>query len=171
MSGGLLWITGLPGVGKTTLAAAVCARLRAGGAPVVVLDGDAVRVLLGAAGRHFDATSRRDLALTYARIAAWLAGQGVVVVAAVVALFDEARAANRANGLPYLEVWLRAPDALRRIRAADREAEGPRVGVELAPEWPRNAHLVLDNDDRPSTIDELAGQVVATWRAMRDAGA
>jgi len=171
MSGGVVWITGLPGVGKTTLAAAVCARLRARGAPTVLLDGDAVRAMLGEAGRRFDADSRRGLALVYARIAAWLAGEGVVVVAAVVALFDAAREANRSTGRRYLEVWIRAPEAMRRARAADRSAAGPRVGVELAPEWPRDDHLVLDNDDNPATIEELAGRVLAAWEALGHAGA
>lgn len=163
MDGGLIWITGLPGVGKTALAGEVVRRLRARGVAVVALDGDALRAVLGANGH--DAATRRALGLTYARLAAWLAGQGLVVVAAVVALFHAVHAANRAAGQPLLEVWLRAPEALRRARAGDRDADGPRVGIDLAAEWPLQPHLVLDNDDRSETLARLADAVVAAWES------
>lgn len=168
MSGGLVWITGLPGVGKSALAAAVAARLRAAAVPVVVLDGDTLRALLGDRGRGFESEQRRELAMTYARLAAWIAREGVLVLAAVVALFESAREVNRAGGMPYVEVWLRAPEALRRQRAGDRDAGGPRVGIELAAEFPRAAHLVLDNDDDPATLARLAEAVVQAWTRTRD---
>ena len=38
-----VWLTGLPAAGKTTLARALQARLRAGGSCAVVLDGDELR--------------------------------------------------------------------------------------------------------------------------------
>jgi len=41
-----IWLTGLSGAGKSTVARLVAAELRARGEPVEVLDGDAVRRLL-----------------------------------------------------------------------------------------------------------------------------
>jgi adenylylsulfate kinase-like enzyme len=166
MAGGLIWITGLPGVGKSALAGEVVRRLRASGRAVVVLDGDTLREVLDA-NRH-DPAARLALGLTYSRLAAWLAGQGIVVVAAVVALFHAVHAANRAGPQPLLEVWLRAPETLRRARAGDRDAAGPRVGVDLPAEWPLQPHLVLDNDDRAETLARLAEAVVAAWEGGPD---
>ncbi len=165
MTGTLIWITGLPGVGKSTLARSVAGALRARGEPVVVLDGDHLRRVLGHEG-GYERDQRLRLGLTYARIAAWLAAEGIVVVAAVVALFGAVHAANRAAGTRYLEVLLRAPESLRLTRAGDRDdTMNPRIGVEIEPEWPLSPDLTLDNDDRQQTMDELCAAVLALYAA------
>ena len=43
VTGGTLWLTGLSGAGKTTIADAVAQQLRAAGREVEVLDGDELR--------------------------------------------------------------------------------------------------------------------------------
>ncbi|HEY6004875.1 MAG TPA: adenylyl-sulfate kinase, partial [Anaeromyxobacter sp.] len=45
--GTVVWITGLPGAGKSTLAARIAGRVRAAGTACAVLDGDEVRAALG----------------------------------------------------------------------------------------------------------------------------
>ena len=52
MLGRVIWITGLSGAGKSTLAHEVIARLRAQGEAVVMLDGDELRELFGAAAAN-----------------------------------------------------------------------------------------------------------------------
>lgn len=47
-----LWITGLSGAGKSSLAHAVTKRLRAQGEHVVLLDGDELREVFGAVAAH-----------------------------------------------------------------------------------------------------------------------
>ena len=46
MTGAVVWVTGLPASGKSTLALRLRDRLRAAGVAAVVLDGDAVRAAL-----------------------------------------------------------------------------------------------------------------------------
>lgn len=166
---GVIWITGLSGVGKSALAAALANRLRQDGAAVVVLDGDALRAALETDGHAYDRASRRRLAEQYARLAHLVAAQEVVVVAAVIALFHGVQALNRellhASGARYLEVWLRAPEELRRARARGELAAGERVGREIAPEFPLAAHLLLDNDDREPTLRALVERVRSAWLA------
>ena len=50
--GTVMWITGLSGAGKSTLMKEVAARLRAQGENVLMLDGDELRDVFGAAAAN-----------------------------------------------------------------------------------------------------------------------
>ena len=109
-----VWITGLSASGKTTLANIVTARLRDRGVPVIMLDGDDLRKILGETV-HYGREDRKQLAFLYARMVQSLSEQGVVVVIATVALFKEVHEWNRKNIRGYFEVFLDVPvDELRR---------------------------------------------------------
>lgn len=72
MSGAVVWLTGLPRAGKSTLAAAVAERARAEGLCTIVLDGDAIRGALSPSPGYDDA-GRDALYETLARLAALIA--------------------------------------------------------------------------------------------------
>ena len=110
--GRVVWITGLSGAGKTTLARALQRALPGS----LLLDGDELREALGASGHGFDAESRRRLALTYARLAGRLARQGATVIVATISLFHDLHAWNRANLPGYVEIFLDVPEDDRRGR-------------------------------------------------------
>jgi adenylyl-sulfate kinase len=105
--GATVWITGLPASGKSTLAAALEARLLAGGRPAYVLDGDNLRHgLNGDLG--FSDDDRKENVRRTAEVSALLADAGVVALVALVSPFaadrDAARAAHDRHGLAFLEV-------------------------------------------------------------------
>lgn len=116
--GQVVWITGLSGAGKTTLARALATQLRAASHPVVVLDGDELREVFGVsainAGNHGRA-GRLALALQYAHLCRVIAAQGLTVVIATISLFREVHAWNREHLPGYFEVYLNVPiEELRR---------------------------------------------------------
>jgi adenylyl-sulfate kinase len=105
--GATVWMTGLPGSGKSTIAGGVEERLLAGGRPVYVLDGDNLRHgLNGDLG--FSASDRAENVRRTGEVSALLADAGVVVLVALVSPYRADRAAARAihdaRGLPFLEV-------------------------------------------------------------------
>ncbi len=111
-SGGTVWMTGLPSAGKSTLASAVAARLRAQGREVEVLDGDEVRLHLYAGLGY----SREDRAVNISRIgwvARLLASHGVVAISAAIAPYADVRERVRREheqaGAAFLEVYVSAP--------------------------------------------------------------
>jgi cytidine diphosphoramidate kinase len=109
-----VWITGLSASGKTTLANVVADRLRERGIPLIMLDGDNLREILGETVQY-EREDRKNLAFVYARMVQSLSKQGVVVVIATVALFREVHEWNRKNIQGYFEVFLDVPfDELRR---------------------------------------------------------
>ena len=105
--GATVWMTGLPASGKSTVAAAVEARLVGEGRPAYVLDGDNLRHgLNGDLG--FSAGDRAENVRRTAEVSALLADAGVVVLVALVSPYRTDRAAARAVHerleLPFLEV-------------------------------------------------------------------
>src|SRR5918992_3767045 len=105
--GGTVWFTGLPSSGKSTIAAAVEARLLAEGLAAYVLDGDNLRHgLNGDLG--FSPEDRTENVRRTAEVAALLADAGVVALVALVSPYRADRAAARAvhdhRGLPFVEV-------------------------------------------------------------------
>jgi adenylyl-sulfate kinase len=110
--GGTVWFTGLPASGKSSVAAAVEARLLAGRHPAYVLDGDNLRHgLNGDLG--FSPDDRTENVRRTAEVAALLADAGTVALVSLVSPFAADRAAARAvherAGLHFLEVWVSTP--------------------------------------------------------------
>jgi adenylylsulfate kinase len=135
--GTVVWITGLPGAGKSTLAGRVSARIRAAGMACTVLDGDEIRAALGRpAGQG---PSERDaFYASLARLAAVIARQGLVVVVSATAHRRAYRAQARALAPRYLEVHVatsaaecarRDPRGLYAAARAGEAADLPGVGA------------------------------------------
>ena len=141
MTGAVVWLTGLPSSGKSTLALRMLGRLREVARPAAVLDGDEVRDAL--VPRPGYTLGERDaFYTTLGRLAALLARQGLVVIVAATAHRREWRDRARALAPRFLEVHLDAPAAECRRRDAKglyaRAVAGlPGAGVEYeAPETP-----------------------------------
>ena len=114
----VIWITGLSGVGKTTLAIELTTRLRSLGEVVVMLDGDVLREVFGAATvnvQNHGREGRLALAFKYAHLCRVIAQQRLTVVISTISLFSEVHAWNRTNLPGYFEVYMKVPvEELRR---------------------------------------------------------
>ena len=110
--GATLWFTGLPGAGKSTVAAAVEERLLEMGRPAFMLDGDNLRHgLNGDLG--FDEAARAENVRRTAHVARLLAESGTVALVSLVSPYaaDRRNAASlhAADELEFLEVFVDAP--------------------------------------------------------------
>jgi adenylylsulfate kinase len=105
LSGVVVWVTGLPRAGKSTLARAARAALDR---PTVVLDGDAVRGALVPAPGYDDA-AREAFYATLGRLAALVAAQGFVVLVPATAHRRAWRDAARALAPRFIEVYVDTP--------------------------------------------------------------
>jgi len=110
--GATLWFTGLPGAGKSTIAAAVEERLIGMGRPAFLLDGDNLRHgLNGDLG--FDEVARRENVRRTAHVARLLAESGTIALVSLVSPYAADRAAaatlHRADDLAFMEIFVDAP--------------------------------------------------------------
>jgi len=105
-----LWLTGLPAAGKSTLADGIASRLRGSGLAVCVLDGDVMRCGLNA-DLGFSEAGRDENVRRAAEVAKLLLDSGIIVVAALISPFREARARARAiaGAERFVEVFVDAP--------------------------------------------------------------
>jgi adenylylsulfate kinase len=152
--GATVWLTGLSGAGKTTIADAVAGQLRAAGQQVEVLDGDELRRGLSA-GLGFSRDDRDTHVRRVGFVAELLARHGVVALVPVIAPYaatrDEVRAQHDAYGTGYLEVHVATPlaECIRRdvkglyARATAGELAGM-TGVDDPYEEPDKPDLRLD---------------------------
>lgn len=103
-----LWLTGLSGAGKSTIATAVAERLRADGAAVEVLDGDEVREHLSK-GLTFSREDRDINVRRIAYVAKLLCRNGVAVITAAISPYRDTRnEARREIGDAFVEVYVNA---------------------------------------------------------------
>jgi adenylylsulfate kinase len=169
-SGRVIWITGLSGAGKTTLAKALLPRFRR---KPVFLDGDEMRAALEPVAAGYSSEERKKLAFTYARLCRLVASQGNTVVCATISLFHEVRRWNRAHLPGYFEIYMKADDAVLRDRdykgvyRKAGQAAANIVGHDVAPEFPESPDLVLEQNGlgvedmmeavRDSAIGDLFG--------------
>ncbi len=149
-SNAVYWITGLSGAGKTTLCRRLVAHLRASERPVVMLDGDELRAILGAEDLH-TVEQRRQLAMCYARLCRSIAAQGMDVAIATISLFREVHEWNRNNIPGYVEIYLQVPkeELLRRdpkkiYQRAARDDLQHVAGFDVAVDEPQAPDVRID---------------------------
>jgi len=152
--GRVVWITGLSGAGKSTLAEATVRLLRGQGKAVILLDGDDLREVFGAAEaspENHGRQARLSLALQYARLCRALARQNLTVIVATISLFKEVHQWNRINLPNYFEVYLKVPlDELRRrdpkgiYRRFDAGHLANVAGLDLAVDEPTAPDLIVE---------------------------
>ena len=157
----VIWLTGLPCAGKSTLARELAAALKLRGVACAVLDGDELRAAvssdLGFSKRDRDENVRRTAAL-----AAMLAAQDVLAIVALVSPYREARAAARARIGRFVEVFVSCPlgECERRdtkgMYAAARAGKIPAMtGIDDPYEAPTDPELVLHTERQ--SIEECVG--------------
>jgi adenylylsulfate kinase len=167
--GATVWLTGLSGAGKTTIADAVARQLRAVGREVEVLDGDELRRGLSA-GLGFSREDRDTNVQRIGFVAELLASHGVIAVVPVIAPYADSREAVRkrhqAAGTGYLEVHVSTPVEVCSERDVKglyaRQAAGELsglTGVDDPYEAPEAPDLRLDTRGR--SVEESAGAVHA----------
>ncbi len=111
-TGTTIWLTGLSGSGKSTVATACEARLVRFDQPAYVLDGDNIRLgLNGDLG--FSAADRAENVRRVGHVARLMADAGVVVLVPLISPYradrDQVRAVHAEADLPFLEVFVDTP--------------------------------------------------------------
>ena len=168
-TGGVFWLTGLPGAGKSTVARAAEALLFRRGVDAVVLDGDTLRARL-CSDLGFSPEDRRENVRRAAVVARLMADAGQVVLVALISPKAEDRVmARQLGGEEFREVFVAADPAVCEARdpkglyAAARAGRLPGfTGVGAPYDVPEVPDLVVATDGATvgSSAERLAAYVV-----------
>lgn len=153
MTGFVIWFTGLPAAGKTTIATGLAAELEARGLVVDPLDGDVVRTHLSR-GLGYSKEDRDTNVARIAWVASRIARAGGAVLVSAISPYAEGRQRAReqvAQYVPFVEVYVATPldECMRRdpkklyARALAGEV-GELTGISAPYEEPTDPELRLD---------------------------
>jgi protein-L-isoaspartate(D-aspartate) O-methyltransferase len=123
-----VWITGLPGSGKSVIARAAAELLRTKGRPVTVLEMDVVRRVLTPTPTYSD-VERDAVYRAFVYIGACLVEHGQPVIFDATAHRRAWRELARATIKNFAEVQLHCPLAVCRLREAERPRGNAPVGI------------------------------------------
>lgn len=161
--GGVIWITGLSGSGKSATAKHLALLLKSNQPPVLLLDGDELRAVFDPLidrEKSFERGARMMLATTYSNLCNLLARQGFIIVIATISLFDEIHALNRLTMPNYFEVYLDVPLEVlkqRDVKGIYENFQQNRlfnvVGGDIKFHIPKNSDLIINYhpDDTPES--------------------
>lgn len=160
-----LWLTGLSGAGKTTIAVELEKRLRERGVLVERLDGDTVREGL-TRDLGFSKEDRDKNIERVSFVAKLLSRNGVGVIASFISPYQAARDGVRANTTNFIETYIAAPlevCAERDVKGMYKKAFAGEIkeftGVSDPYEAPANPELTINTHQQ--TLDESVAQIIA----------
>lgn len=175
--GGVLWLTGLSGAGKTTLAIGLERRLFEQGMRVIVLDGDNVRHGLNA-DLGFSPEDRAENIRRIGEVAALYADAGLIVITAFISPYLEDRdQARAAAGDGFHEVYLSTSLAdcegrdAKGLYTKARRGEIPEfTGISAPYEAPPAAELTIDTgaESLDESLTKLTDYVRVAFSIVSD---
>lgn len=148
--GMVIWITGLSGSGKSSLAKELMDRLEGN---KILLDGDSMRNALKLTDIGYDKEGRKKIASIYSGFCKLIADQGATVVCSTISMYHEVREWNRQNLPNYYEIFLDIPENIRRNRDPKNLYKDNTIGkvenlagVDFDVELPLNPHIRFDEN-------------------------
>lgn len=147
----VIFLTGLSGSGKTTIAKALVEKYKKKGVVPVLLDGDEIRKVIHQTG--FDEESRKKHNLNVGYMASLLESQGTVVIVSLISPYKDTRNEIRAMCKKFIEVYVstdinvciqRDPKGLYAKALAGDIKDF--TGISAPYYAPDNAELVLDTN-------------------------
>jgi bifunctional enzyme CysN/CysC len=162
----IVWLTGLPGSGKSTIANIVESKLAVLGRQTMLLDGDNLRQGLNA-DLGFDAAGRSENVRRVGEVAKLMTDAGLIAIVALVSPFraDRTRAASLLAEGRFLEIFVDTPIEICRRRdpkglyeKADRGKVLNLTGRDQPYEAPEDPALVLRTAEL--TAEQAADRIV-----------
>jgi adenylylsulfate kinase len=171
--GVVLWLYGLSGSGKSTIANEVERVLHSEGRMTVILDGDNLRTGLNS-NLGFSDDDRTENVRRVAETAKLLAGQGIIILVSVITPLRRQRAAAREIiGPDFHEIYVKADfdtcaerDPKGLYAKAKEGKIGQFTGKDSGFEEPEDPALLLDTQAR--SIDQCAADLLGYWRSVTD---
>jgi len=168
--GFVLWLTGLPGSGKTTITNTLAPLLKEEGLRVEVMDGDEVRKSLSS-DLGFSKEDREEHARRVTYVSKLLARNGVAVIVALIAPYRSFRQRVREEIENYVEIYVKASveECIRRDpKGLYKKALAGEIkdmtGIDDPYEEPIDHELTIDTENE--AVDECLEKIVGKLKEL-----
>ncbi len=174
----VIWLCGLSGVGKTTIAQALHHRLKPLDPKTILVDGDSIRQLFSHENSNTDYSlvARRNSAERIQNLCKWLDSESLTVICSSIAMFEDINKANRDLFSSYLEVHVDVPlatlierDNKGLYQSAIRGETQNVVGIDIPYNSPNTPDLVINNSYDTEDIPKYVDTIIQTMKNMNDA--
>jgi adenylylsulfate kinase-like enzyme len=162
----VVWLIGLSGAGKTTLANKIVREANKASSNTVLIDGDVIRDVFGN-DLGYSLDDRRLNAQRICQLGKFLDGQGINVVCAILSIFPETRDWNRQHVKNYFEVFIDTPlnDLVTRDTKGlygkfNRGEISDVAGMDIEFPTPMHADLVIDNSGSEADLLGYSEEIV-----------
>lgn len=170
LKGAIVWFTGLPSSGKSTIAREVADRLYARGCAVELLDGAEVRESLSR-GLGFSREDREENVRRIGYVAKLLSRNGVIAICAAVSPYRATRDEVRRQSPTFVEVYVECPIEVAERRDSDgmyakarRGEVADFTGVSAPYEAPTAPEVHVRSDSE--TVEGAAWKVIQTLELL-----
>ena len=147
-----IWITGLPGSGKTTIGKHFYKKFKLDFGPTVFINGDDIRNIFNI--KKFDLKSRIELGRQYSKFFNFISKQNVNIIFTCVEIFDEVRKLNKKNNKNYIEVFIDAKIKTiikKKKKKLYLKKRKNMIGLDIKAELPKNPDIKIINNFSKST--------------------
>ncbi len=159
----VIWLTGLSGSGKTTIAKRLYSELARKNRKVERLDGDVIRGLFPSTG--FSKQDRDDHIKRIGFMASRLENHGVAVIASFISPYTETRNFVRDMCRNFIEVYVSAPLSVcekRDVKGLYKKARAGEIenftGIDDPYEAPDKPEIIIDSEKE--TVEESVSKIL-----------
>jgi len=170
MSAPVIWLTGIPASGKTTIALALQEYYKKNELPIEMLDGDEIRKTLSK-DLGLSPEDRKEHNRRVIFVAQILAKNGVTTIVPLISPYRETRRNARKEIPSFVEVWVKTSvdECIKRDpKGLYKKAQAGEIknltGLQAPYEEPENPELILDTEKH--TIDESVELITSTVKKL-----
>ena len=148
----VFWMTGLPSSGKSSISKNIFYGIEKRYGPTLRLGGDDARKMFGLKG--YTKRERLQIGFKYHEFCKKISRLGINVLFDVVCMFEKIRKKNRKYLKNYLEIYIKADIKIlikRKQKYFYRVKTNNVWGIDLRPEFPKKADIVINNNFKKST--------------------
>lgn len=155
----VFWITGYPGVGKTSISDELFGKIKKKFGPTLKVSGDDLRLIFDLKG--YTKNKRKRIGLFYHQFCKKMSFKGINVLIDVVCLFDDIRKKNRLAFKKYIEIYVKSDIKKiinRKSKPFYRINKKNVWGKDIAAQLPEDPDIIIINNFSKS-IKLLSNQI------------
>ena len=162
----VIWLIGLSGSGKTTVAKLLLKKIKKKYSNIVHLDGDQLRKIYGEK-IGYTIKDRNKNAERLSKLSKFLSDQKINVIASVLSNFPLWQKWNRKNIKNYFQIYLKVSlktlikrDKKKLYKMAIKGRKKNVVGVDIKFIEPLNSDLIIENEENKKSLNKIVNKII-----------